>query len=178
MFLKSVSSDGPVRIRMEDLAAAADVPSIRAVHEAAFGGCEEADLVDNLRANGALVSMVAESELGIVGHILFSRMWIQTPSQRVAATALAPVGVLPECQRKGIGGRLIAEGLEWLRQREECIVIVVGHPSYYPRFGFSTGKAALLESPFPREAFLALELVEGALAGVHGPVVYPPAFGL
>jgi putative acetyltransferase len=77
----------------------------------------------------------------------------------------------------GIGGLLVEHGLELLRGQGERIVIVVGHPGYYPRFGFSTDKAASLESPFPREAFMAMELATGALDGIQGPVIYPPAFG-
>jgi putative acetyltransferase len=69
-------------------------------------------------------------------------------------------------------------GLELLKSQGERIVIVVGHSNYYPRFGFSSAKATLLESPFPREAFMALELVEGAHEGVRGPVIYPIALGV
>jgi putative acetyltransferase len=68
--------------------------------------------------------------------------------------------------------------LHVLRARGERIVIVLGHPSYYPRFGFSTEKAALLEAPFPREAFMAMELVDGGLVGIQGRVIYPPPFGI
>jgi len=125
-----------------------------------------------------LVSLVAEFESAIVGHVLFSRMWIDTASGLVPAVALAPVAVFPEHQRNGIGQRLITHGLDLLRIRGEQIVIVLGHPSYYPRFGFSTDKAALLAAPFPREAFMAMELVDGALAGVQGQVIYPPPFGI
>jgi len=91
---------------------------------------------------------------------------------------LAPVAVLPEHQRRGVGGRLIRYGLELLRARGEKITLVVGHPDYYPRFGFSTQKARSLESPFPAEAFMAIELSAGALDGVQGSVVYPAAFGI
>src|SRR5260370_27683850 len=80
------------------------------------------------------------------------------PTGLASAVALAPVAVLPEHQRKGIGGRLIRYGLELLRCRGEKIVIVVGHPDYYPRFGFSREKAHSLESPFPAEAFMAVLL--------------------
>ena len=134
----------------------------------------------NLRAAGhALVSLVAELESGSVGHILFSRMWIKNrTSALVSAVALAPIAVLPEHQRRGIGGQLIRYGLEVLRGRGEKIVIVVGHPDYYPRFGFSTEKAQSIESPFPVEAFMALELNPGALAGVSGAGVYPAPFGI
>ncbi|HUJ51842.1 MAG TPA: N-acetyltransferase, partial [Bryobacteraceae bacterium] len=149
------------------------------VNQAAFGRSDEADLVDKLRADGhALISLVAELEDSVAGHLLFSRMWIRTAGGLISAVALAPVAVLPEHQHQGIGGLLIRHGLELLRARGERIVIVAGHPGYYPRFGFSSDQAKLLESPFPREAFMAMELCAGALDGIGGPVVYPPAFGV
>jgi putative acetyltransferase len=171
-------TDDFVRIRVENPTSSAEHLSIHAVNQAAFGGSEEADLVDRLRGDQALISLVAECASGIVGHILFSRMWITTASNLVSAVALAPVAVLPERQRKGIGKRLITHGLELLKNQGERIVVVVGHPDYYPRFGFSSAKATPLESPFPRETFMALELVDGALDGVHGAVIYPAAFGM
>ncbi len=175
---EGVVIEDSVRIRVENPANALEHSAIRAVNEAAFGGSEEADLIDKLRGDQALISLVAECEPGIIGHILFSRMWIKTPSRLIPAVALAPVAVLPDHQRKGIGQRLIALGIDLLKDRGERIVIVVGHPDFYPRFGFSTAKAALLESPFPREAFMALELVEDAIEGAQGAVIYPSAFGL
>lgn len=171
-----MSRDFEVRIRPES---AADLHAIRAVNEKAFGGPAEASLVDNLRSEGSvLVSLVAELNATIAGHILFSRMFIDTASGQIPAVALAPVAVLPEHQRKGIGERLITYGLDLLRERGERIVIVLGHPAYYPRFGFSTSKAALLEAPFSRDAFMAMELADGALEGIRGRVVYPPPFGI
>ena len=152
---------------------------IRAVNEAAFGGSYEADLVDKLRSDEhALISLVAELGPSLVGHIMFSRMWINTSIGLVSAVALAPVAVHPDRQRQGIGSRLIRHGLDLLRVRDEKLVIVVGHPGYYPRFGFSAEKAKSLESPFPREAFMVAELSMGALDGIQGSVVYPPAFGI
>jgi putative acetyltransferase len=103
---------------------------------------------------------------------------LTTSTEAVSAVALAPVAVDPAHQRQGIGSRLIQRGLELLRNQGEKIVIVVGHPAYYPRFGFSTLSAEGLESPFPREAFMALELTVGALDGIRGSVVYPLAFGI
>lgn len=165
-----------VTIRAEN---AADADAIRSVNQAAFAGREEADLVEKLRIQGdVLISLVAELDQRIIGHILFSRMWIETPADRIAAVALAPVAVLPEHQRCGIGGRLIRYGLDWLRDRGERIVIVVGHPAYYPRFGFSMEKARPLESPFSGDSFMAMELDPGALDGICGRVIYPAAFGL
>ena len=168
-----------VMIRAEDAGNAQELQNIRSTIEAAFGGLEEADLVDRLRAEGdALISVVAELDKRIVGHALFSRMFIQTPGGLVSAVALAPVAVLPNHQRRGIGGRMIRYGLDWLRGRGEKIVIVVGHRDYYPRFGFSHEIARTLESPFSGESFMAMELSPGALDGVHGWVKYPAAFGL
>ena len=168
-----------VIVRGENGADAEERSVIRSIDEAAFGGPEEADLVDKLRTEGdALISLVAELEKRIVGHILFSRMWIETPGGLVSAVALAPMAVLPECQRRGIGGRLIRCGLDLLRSRGEKIVIVVGHPDYYPRFGFSSEKARSLEGPFPAAAFMGMELSPGALNDIHGRVIYPAAFGL
>jgi putative acetyltransferase len=156
-----------------------DHSMIRQVNEAAFGGAEEADLVEALRPEGVvLLSVVAELDREIVGHILFSRMAIETPTRMVAAVALAPMAVSPPYQRHGIGGRLIRYGLDAMRDLRERVVIVVGHPGYYPRFGFSPERARSLESPFSPDAFMALELTPGALDGIHGRVRYPRAFGL
>ena len=180
MSIESFSADDSVNIRVEDSLSLEERLLIRTINQTAFGGPHEADLVDKLRADGhVLVSLVAELDAGLVGHILFSRMWISSRTGAlVSAVALAPVAVLPEHQRRGIGGRLVRCGLELVRGRGEKIAIVVGHPGYYPRFGFSTEKAQSLESPFPKEAFMAIELSLGALDGVHGSVVYPAAFGI
>lgn len=166
-------------VRNENPESIQDLSAIRSINQAAFEGCVEADLIEKLRAGGdVLLSMVAESGNKIVGHILFSRMWIDTSSGLVPAAALAPMAVLPEHQRSGIGGHLIRKALDSLTAQGEKIVIVVGHPRYYPRFGFSSGKTRFLESGFPDEAFMALELAPGALDGVRGRVIYPAAFGL
>ncbi len=158
-----------------------DRAAIRLVNEEAFGRRDEADLVDALRNQGlVLASFVAKIQEHVVGHILFSRMSIEATGRTgsVPAVALAPVAVLPEQQGRGIGGELIKHGLDWLRGEGEQIVIVLGHPKYYSRFGFSADKASSLSSPFPPEAFMALELNPGALDGIHGKVRYPEAFGL
>lgn len=164
-------------VRSENVGA--DESAIYAVNEAAFGRPDEANLVDALRGEGVvLASLVAELERSMVGHILFSRMWIDTASGSVPAAALAPMAVLPEYQGQGIGGRLIRYGLDLLRHQGEEIVIVLGHPDYYPRFGFSTASARPLESPFPPDAYMAMELRAGALDGISGRVRYAAAFGL
>jgi len=149
------------------------------VNQAAFDRSDEADLIDRLRIEGAVVaSLVAEIDRQIVGHILFSRMTVETSQGPVAAVSLAPMAVLPDHQRRMVGSELVRSGLAELRNRGERIVIVLGHKAYYPRFGFSPEKARFLASPFPPEAFMALELEDGALAGIRGSVRYPSAFGL
>jgi predicted N-acetyltransferase YhbS len=94
------------------------------------------------------------------------------------ALALAPMAVRPEFQNLGIGSRLIREGLERCRNLGHKIVIVAGHPEYYPRFGFTSSRAKGLEAPFPvpDEAFMVIELIPGALDSVSGMIVYPAPF--
>lgn len=156
-----------------------DREQVRVVNEAAFARADEADLVDALRTEGAvLLSLLAEVEGRIAGHILFSRMTVETAEGAVAAVSLAPMAVLPEYQGRGIGSELVRRGLAELGELGERIVIVLGHEHYYPRFGFSVEKARRLKSPFPPEAYMALELSAGALEGVEGAVRYAAAFGL
>jgi putative acetyltransferase len=156
-----------------------DREEVRKVNEEAFGQADEADLVDRLREEQViLLSLVAETDDRIAGHILFTRMFIETDQGPLEAVALAPVAVRPVDQRRQIGSSLIRRGLAELQKTGERIVIVLGHPAYYTRFGFSTEKVRDVASPFPPEAFMGLELSEGALDGVRGAVRYPAAFGL
>lgn len=157
----------------------ADREAVRHVHRLAFGQDDEARLVDALREGGyARVALVAEAAGEVVGHILFSDLPIQTEHGTVAALALAPMAVLPEYQRQGIGSALVRRGLEACRDQGHRIVLVLGHPRFYPRFGFSAQQAMPLSSPFGGgEAWMARELVPGALDGVRGTVQYPPPFG-
>lgn len=158
---------------------AGDLAAVRAVNRTAFGRPEEADLADSLRAEGVVIcSLVAEIERTVAGHILFSRMWIDRAGGSIPAVALAPMAVQPAHQRQGIGAALVREGLDRLRRMRERIVLVLGHPDYYPRFGFSAERASSLISPFPPEAFMAIELENDALAGVNGRVRYPRPFGI
>ena len=157
--------------------ATADHTAIREVDRLAFGG-DEGRLVDALRAGGyARTSLVAEEGGRVVGHVLFSELPIVTAGGTVEALALAPLAVLPFCQRRGVGSSLVREGLRACMEAGYRIVVVLGHPEFYPRFGFSAELADRLRSPYSRPAFMAIELVPGALDGVTGEVVYPPPFG-
>lgn len=157
--------------------ASSDCPAIRLVNDNAFGQDAESRLVDALREGGfAQLSLVAELDGKVVGHILFSDLVIETADEDVKALALAPLAVLPEFQNRSIGTQLTEEGLKRCREGGHRIVIVLGHPAYYPRFGFSPELALPLESPYAGPSFMALELVPGALDGVQGRVIYAPPF--
>jgi len=166
----------PVLIRIEN---EQDHKAVWQVNRLAFGQDAEACLVDALRAGGfARVSLVAEVGDQVVGHIMFSDLSVVTVNGKVAALALAPMAVLPDFQRQGIGSILIRRGLEVCKDQGYRVVVVVGHPSFYPRFGFSAKLAERLESPYGGEpSHMAMELVPGALNGVTGKVVYSPPFG-
>ena len=157
-----------------------DFSAIRQLNQATFGGDYEADLVDQLRADELIaLSLVAWDGDELVGHICFSRLPTQVDGRRVRAVSLAPMAVKPDHQRRGIGSQLIAEGLAALPALGIEAVLVLGHPNYYPRFGFSPEPAQKLASPFRgKKEFMALELVPGALLGEKGSVTYPKAFGI
>ena len=156
-----------------------DAPSIRYVNEQAFGQKKEADIIEKLRNRAALsVSLVAVLKNKVVGHIAFSPAVIESENSSFAAIALAPMSVLPAHQRKGIGSQLVQAGLEECRRLGQEIVVVLGHPAYYPRFGFVPAKQKGIDCEFevPEEAWMILELREGALAGRRGTVSFQPEF--
>lgn len=156
-----------------------DSSAARKVYEKAFDRCDEADLVDALIAGGySRIALVAQQGEEVVGAILFSDLRIESPEGTFDALALAPLAVLPRQQCKGIGSELPKAGLAACREAGHEVVIVLGDPAYYGRFGFSAELARPLESPFPRDAFQAIELVEGALQGVKGRAKYAPPFGI
>jgi putative acetyltransferase len=156
----------------------ADHEAVRQVNRLAFGQDAEARLVGALRDGGYVrASLVADKDGQVVGHILFSYLPIITEAGTVPALALAPMAVLPEFQNQGIGSALVRCGLEACRQQGHRIVVVLGHPHFYPRFGFSSKLASALASPFGGgDSWMALELVPRALDGVTGRVQYPPPF--
>lgn len=166
-----------MRVRM---GSPADHEAIRQVNLVAFANGPEARLVDERGVGGyALLSLVAENDGQIVGHIMFSDLRIQTSDGIVNALALAPVAVAPDHQRQGIGSSLVSEGLRLCTERGDRIVVVLGHPEYYPRFGFSSKLAEPLICPFHSgPALMALELVPRALQGVSGELQYAPPFQL
>jgi putative acetyltransferase len=157
----------------------ADWPAIDAVNRQAFGGEAEAALVRRLRQDRLVAaSLVAEENGTLAGHLMLS--WLPTivEGRPVRAVALAPMAVRPDWQRRMIGSRLVEAGIAVARQLGVEAMIVLGHPAYYPRFGFSAALASGLASPFARESFMALELAPNSISGKTGSVHYPPAFGI
>jgi putative acetyltransferase len=156
-----------------------DHAAVYHVNELAFGRRVEADLVERVRAAGrAVVSLVAEEAGRVVGHILFSPVSIESPAGRHPAVGLAPMAVLPDRQRRGIGASLVRRGLEECRRQGRERVVVLGHPEYYVRFGFVPASRFGIRCEYdaPDEAFMALALRPGALGGCPGTAVYAPEF--
>ncbi|MBL8834730.1 MAG: N-acetyltransferase [Alphaproteobacteria bacterium] len=151
-----------------------DAAAIRQAVTAAFGQTAEADLVERLRADGEVVaSLVAAARTAIVGHILFSRL---DTGGRCAAAALAPLAVVPGWQRRGIGAALVRAGIDACRDKAVAVLVVLGDPAFYGRFGFTRALGARLRTPYDCDALTALELVPGALAAGAFAVRYPRAF--
>jgi putative acetyltransferase len=163
-----------VIIRREELQ---DIAAVRHVNEQAFGGSVEANAIDALRdRDAATLSLVAVIDGQVVGHLCFSPVTIEAPDRSWPGLGLAPLAVLPEYQRQGIGTALLNAGLEACRQLGHERVIVLGHPAYYPRFGFERASVygVRFEYQAPDAACLILALRPGALDGVSGVAKYQP----
>ena len=157
-----------------------DVDAVRIVNERAFGQADEARIVDALRGLADAISLVAVIDDQVAGHILFTPVSIDNADQPLSATGLAPMAVLPECQRRGIGSALVNAGLDACRAAGYDVAVLLGHPDFYPRFGFVVAADHHLscEYPAPREAFMAIELRPAAFARARGLVRYRPEFGV
>ena len=160
----------------------ADYAAVAGVIESAFGQEGEALLVQRLRKNPGFIpalSLVAECDGRVVGHVLFFPIKIKSKEATSDSLALAPISVMPKFQRKGIGGKLIRAGLNTAIDLGHTSVIVLGHAEYYPAFGFGPASKWDIRPPFkgvPDNAFLAIELIDGALNNVSGVVEYPEEF--
>jgi putative acetyltransferase len=143
-----------------------------------FGHQGEAELVRMIGADDdVMVSLVAETGGAIVGHVLFSRMDVEADGRMITAAGLAPVSVVPDQQGQGIGDALIRAGLDDLRARGVAMSFVLGHESYYPRFGYAPELAARFASPFAGPHFMAMMLDSAAPWPQGGRAGYAPAFG-
>jgi len=157
-----------------------DAAAIHALNARVFGQSAEADIVDALRISCAdFVSLVARDEGVIVGHILFTPATVERDGRRIAGMGLAPLAVAPERQGEGIGSELVKRGIEILRERKCPFVVVLGHPGFYPRFGFERASAHGLTCQWegvPDDAFMVLIMDSLVMDGVTGVARYRSEF--
>jgi putative acetyltransferase len=156
-----------------------DIAVIHQINEQAFGQRAEANLVDALRRNGKItLSLVADDNGRVVGHILFSSVVIDAEEKQLRGVGLAPMAVSPERQNEGIGSRLVERGLQMLREAGHPFIVVLGHPDFYPRFGFIPASRFNVKSEYDvrDEVFMAMELQVGALQGIAGTAKYQLKF--
>ena len=156
-----------------------DKDAVRALITAAFKQPDEAAIVDRIRENCAkTLSLVAVDERRVVGHIFFSPVAVMREEGACHGMGLGPMAVHPDRQREGIGSSLVREALDTLRDQGCRFVAVLGHSSYYPRFGFERASAYNLRSQWdgiPDDAFMVLFLGE-PWQGDGGPIYYRPEF--
>jgi len=156
-----------------------DKKAIRELNISAFGRNLEADLVDKLRDNCRdRLSLVALKQGDVVGHVLFTRVAIESLGRKMHGMGLAPVSVLPEWQQQGIGSKLIRTGIRILKERGCPFIIVLGHAKYYPRFGFEPAIRYAIQSEWKvsDESFMILVLKESEMRGFSGVAKYRPEF--
>ena len=170
-------------IRQETPADYKDVFNLieKAFRSEQYSDHKEQFLVERLRKSDAFIpelSLVAEVDGKIVGHILLTKLKIKNVADSFDSLALAPVTVLPEFQGIGIGGKLIAESHKRAKELGHESIVLLGHESYYPKFGYQRADKFEIELPFkvPKENCMVIELVENGLNGVSGIVEYPEAF--
>ena len=163
-----------IRIRREQ---PGDAAAIDGLMTAAFGQPDEAQIVDAIRKAGRpAISLVAVDGADVVGHILFTPVQFEPPRSGIELMGLAPMAVTPDRQRRGIGSALVRDGLRQCARAGNGAVVVVGHPEFYPRFGFRPGSSfgVRCEYPVADDVFMVVELVPGALEGFSGLVRYVP----
>jgi putative acetyltransferase len=158
-----------------------DYSIITQINNLAFGGTGESQLIFNLRNTNHFIpdlSLVASVDDRILEHIIFYPVTIDAENNTYPTISLAPMAVHPDYQKKGIGTKLVIDGLQRCKDMQFDSVIVLGHQEYYPRFGFKPASQWNFYSDFdaPDEAFMALELKEKSLAGKSGKVVYPKEY--
>ena len=162
--------------------AQSDFQGISALAMSAFGnseGPEIVQLIGDLSADVTaqpILSLVAVANGSIVGHVLFSNVRLKPPGLNVSAVILAPLAVHPDFQSRGIGSQLVSEGLRQLSGAGVDLVFVLGHPGYYPRFGFSAAGIKGFQAPYPippknAEAWMVLEFRPGISGHTSGQVI-------
>ena len=157
-----------------------DIDEVRLLNDKAFGQPLEGRIVDKLRKScKGILSLVAISNIKVIGHILFSPVTIETQSGTIGGKGLGPMAILPELQNQGIGTKLVKEGLRIINNTTCPFVIVLGHEKYYPRFGFQRASKYGLKSQWegiPDKAFMVMILNDSVMKGVSGIVRYRDEF--
>ncbi len=157
-----------------------DIDDIHTLNERAFGQPQEANIIDKLRNNcEGFLSLVAIENEKIIGHIFFSPAVIEGQRSIIKGMGLAPMAVLPEMQRQGIGTQLVKTGIENLKEMQCPFIIVLGHPEYYPRFGFERASLYGIKCQWegiPDEAFMVLWLDKSTMNPVSGILKYRNEF--
>lgn len=160
-----------------------DYQAVYEVNCLAFGNREdEARLVERIRTSEGFVpelSIVAAADGEVVGHILLSEAIVESPEQQHKVIVLAPIAVKPDCQKRGVGSALIAEGIRRCKQLGYGLILLIGHPAYYPKFGFQPARQFGLELKqfeVPDEVFMVYEVEAGKLREIQGELKYPEAF--
>lgn len=157
-----------------------DLQEIWQINAEAFETEAEADLVNILRESGIpFISMVYEDNNKLSGHILFTPVELEGHTKNLRIIGLGPVAVIPEMQNKSIGSALVKAGIEQCKSEGYDAIIVLGHPNYYPKFGFVLSVKYGIKSEYdvPEDVFMVLELKENALKGKQGTIKYHEAFG-
>jgi putative acetyltransferase len=156
-----------------------DYPRTRQINIEAFGGETEANIIETLRDIGiVIISLVPEIKDEVVGQILFSPVDLESHDSTISIAGLGPMAIAPEHQRKAIGSKLVEEGLHRCEKAGFAAVVVLGHPEYYPRFGFIPSVKHGIKSEYdvPDEVFMVKKLHEGALAYCRGTIKYHGVF--
>ena len=156
-----------------------DLNDVLRIQTEAFGHNKESNLVNDLLNDDSakpLLSLLAIDDEEAVGHILFTKVRITGNENALSAMILAPLAILPDAQGKGIGGKLIDEGLKQLSDSNFDLVFVLGHPEYYPRFGFKTAGVRGFEAPYPipdknASAWMVQELRPGIIGRLSGKII-------
>ena len=166
-----------MKIREEELA---DTEAIWNINAEAFDTEAEANLVNVLRESGCtFISLVAKTDNKAVGHILFTPVELTGNKNKLKLIGLAPMAVLQQHQNKGIGSKLVKTGIEYCKTKGYDAIVVLGHPNYYPKFGFVPSVTYGIKSEYevPDEAFMILELVPDSLKNHQGTIKYHELFG-
>jgi len=159
-----------------------DFEQVIKVNDLAFNQPNEGKMIEALRCDNKFIpelSIVAEVDSMVVGHILFFPLNIISGEKSFEVLSLAPMSVLPEYQNKGIGNKLVTEGLKKAKKMGFKAVVVLGHPTYYPKFGFERASNWNIKLPIedvPDEASMAIELEEGFLKDKAGVIEYPSEY--